>query len=114
MTLAIDVESGKVSKTAMERFRTENRVEVCTMRWLGRPRPSRQHALAVIKVATKKEVEKLLQSDSVTFSGGGLIISPFKERRTPVQCFNCRRIGYRVRNCRRLVTCEVCAQEGHA
>ena len=84
VTLAMDVESGKVSKSAMERFGTENGVEVCTMRWLGQPRPSGQHALAVIKVATKEEAEKLLQLDSVTFGGGGLMISPFEERRTLV------------------------------
>jgi hypothetical protein len=113
VTLAMDVESGKVSKSAMERFGMENGVEVCTMRWLGRPRPSGQHASAVIKVATKEEAEKLLRSDSVTFGGGGLMISPFEERRTPVQCFNCRRIGHRARDCRRPVTCDVCAQEGH-
>jgi hypothetical protein len=113
VTLAMDVESGKVSKSAMERFGMENGVEVCTMRWLGRPRPSGQHASAVIKVATKEEAEKLLRSDSVTFGGGGLMISPFEERRTPVLCFNCRRIGHRARDCRRPVTCDVCAQEGH-
>ena len=114
VTLAMDVDSGKVSKSAMERFGMENGVEVCTMRWLGRPRPSGQHASAVIKVASKEEAEKLLRSDSVTFGGGGLMISPFEERRTPVQCFNCRRIGHRARDCRRPVTCDVCAQEGHA
>jgi hypothetical protein len=114
VALAMDVESGKVSRSAMERFGTENGVEVCTMRWLGRPRPSGQHASAVIKVATKEEAEKLLRSDSVTFGGGGLMICPFEERRTPVQCFNCRRIGHRARDCRRPVTCDGCAQEGHA
>ena len=40
VALAIDINSGKVSKSAMERFGEENGVEVCTMRWLGRPRPS--------------------------------------------------------------------------
>ena len=58
----MDTESGKVSKSAMERFGRENGVEVCTMRWLGKPRPSRQHASVVIKVATKEEAEKLLRS----------------------------------------------------
>jgi hypothetical protein len=114
VTLAMDAESGKVSKSAMERFGMENGVEVCTMRWLGKPRPSGQHASVVIKVATKEEAEKLLHSDSVTFGGGGLMISRFEERRTPVQCFNCRRIGHRARDCRRPVTCDMCAQEGHA
>lgn len=109
-TLAMDAES----KSAMERFGTENGVEVYTMRWLGKPRPSGQHALVVIKVATKEEAEKLLQLDSVTFGGGGLIMLRFEERRTLVLCFNCWRIGHRARDCRRPVTCDMCGQEGHA
>lgn len=35
VTLAMDADTGKVSRSAMERFGTENGVEVCTMRWLG-------------------------------------------------------------------------------
>jgi hypothetical protein len=114
VTLAMDAESGKVSRSAMERFGMENGVEVCTMRWLEKPRPSGQHASVVIKVATKEEAEKLLRSDGVTFGGGGLMISRFEERRTPVLCFNCRRFGHIARDCRRPVTCDMCAQEGHA
>lgn len=38
---------------------------VCTMWWLGKLRPSGQHASVVIKVAMKEEAEKLLRSDSV-------------------------------------------------
>ncbi|KAK7178329.1 zinc knuckle [Paraphaeosphaeria sporulosa] len=106
----MDAESGKVSRSAMERFGTENGVEVCTMRWLGRPRPSGQHASVVIKVATKEEAEKLLKSASVTFGGGGIMVSPFEERRTPVQCFNCRRLGHRARDCIRPETCDMCGQ----
>src|SRR5438105_3907067 len=87
----MEADSGKVSRSAMERFGTENGVEVCTMRWLGRLRPSGQHASVVIKVATKEDAEKLLRSDSVTFRGGGIMVSPFEERRTPVACFKCRR-----------------------
>lgn len=33
--LVMDIDSGKVSRSAMERFGVENGVEVCTMRWLG-------------------------------------------------------------------------------
>ena len=113
VALAMDAESGQVSRSAMERFGTENGVEVCTMRWLGRPRPSGQHALVVIKVATKEEAEKLLASDSVTFGGGGIMVSPFEERRTPVACFKCRRFGHRARDCVRPETCDMCGQEGH-
>jgi hypothetical protein len=112
VALAMDVESGKVSRSAMERFGTENGVEVCTMRWLGRPRPSGQHASVVIKVATKEDAEKLLRADGVTF-GGGIIVSPFEERRTPVACFKCRRFGHRARDCMRPETCDMCGQEGH-
>ena len=65
----MDINSGKVSKSAMKWFSAENGVKVRTMRWLGRPRPSGQHALAVVKVATNEDVEKLLQSDSMTFGG---------------------------------------------
>ena len=113
VALAMDAESGKVCRSAMERFGTENGVEVCTMRWLGRPRPNGQHASAVIKVATKEEAEKLLKSDSVTFGGGGIMVSPFEERRTPVACFKCRRFGHRARDCMRPETCDMCGQEGH-
>jgi hypothetical protein len=34
VALAMEDDSGKVSRSAMERFGTENGVEVCTMRWL--------------------------------------------------------------------------------
>ena len=111
--LAMDIDSGKVSKSAMQRFGTENGVEVCTMRWLGRPRPSGQHASVVVKVATKEEAEKLLKSDSVTLGGGGIMVSPFEERRTPVACFKCRRFGHRARDCLRPEACDMCRQEGH-
>lgn len=113
VSLAIDIDSGKVSRSAMERFGTENGVEVCTMRWLGRPRPSGQHASVVVKVATKEDAEKLLRSDSVTLGGGGIIVSPFEERRTPVACFKCRKFGHRARDCLRPETCDMCGQEGH-
>jgi hypothetical protein len=111
--LAMDIETGKVSRSAMERFGVENKVEVCTMRWLGQPRPSGQHASAVVKVATKEEAEKLLKSNAVTFGGGGIIVTPFEERRTPVACFKCRRFGHRARDCLRPDTCDMCGQEGH-
>jgi hypothetical protein len=54
VALAMDAENGKVSKSAMERFGTENGEEVCAMRWLGQPRLSGQHVSVVIKVATKE------------------------------------------------------------
>jgi len=109
----MDIDSGKVNKSAMERFGTENGVEVCTMRWLGQPRPSGQHASVVVKVATKEDAEKLLKSDSVTLGGGGIMISPFEERRTPVACFRCRRFEHRARDCLRPETYDMCGQEGY-
>jgi hypothetical protein len=107
--LAIDVESRKVSKLVIERFRTKNRVEVCTIRRLRRPRPSRQHASVVIKVATKEDAKKLLKLDSVTFSKGRIIVSLFKEQRTLVACFKCRRFRHRVRDYMQLETCNMCS-----
>jgi hypothetical protein len=113
VSLAMDIDSGKVSRSAIERFGTENRVEVCTMRWLERLRPNGQHASVVIKVATKEDAEKLLRSDSVTLGGEGIIVSLFEERRTPVAYFKCRRFGHRARDCLRPETCDMCSQEGH-
>lgn len=40
------------------------------MQWLVCPRPSGQHALVVIKMATKEDAEKLLKSDSVKSEAG--------------------------------------------
>jgi hypothetical protein len=111
--LAMDIDSGKVSKSAMERFGVENGVEVCTMRWLGQPRPRGQHASVIVKVATKEDAERLLTSDNASFGGGAIIISPFEERRTPVACYKCRRFGHRARDCTRPDTCEMCGREGH-
>jgi hypothetical protein len=73
------MDSGEVHKSAIERFGVESGVEVCTMRWLRWPRPSRQQALVVLKMATKEEAGNLLRLDSVTFGGGGIITLPFEE-----------------------------------
>ena len=99
MALVIDIDSGKVSKSAIEQFRVENRVEVYIIRWLRRPRPSGQYMLVVVKVVTKEDIEKLLRMDSVSFSRGTIIISPFEERRTLVACFKCKRFRHRARDC---------------
>ena len=97
--LVMDIDSGKVSKYAMEWFGVENKVEVCAMRWLGRLRPSGQHASVVIKVSIKEDIEKLLGLGSVTFGGGAVIISPFEEWCTLMACFKYGRFRHRVRNC---------------
>lgn len=77
--LAIDINSGKVSKSAIECFGIENSIEVYTIRWLRQPRPHGQHASVIIKVATKEDAKKLLKSDNILFGGGVIIISPFEE-----------------------------------
>src|SRR5436853_7427531 len=109
----MDIDSGKVSKSTIERFRVENGVEVCTIRWLGRPRPSGQHASVVVKVATKEDAEKLLRSDNVIFKRDTIIILLFEERRTPVACFKYRRFRYKVRDYVQPETCDMCKQEDH-
>ena len=113
MALAIDINSRKVSKSAIERFRMENRVEVYTMRWLKKPRPSGQHMLVIIKIATKEDMEKLLRLDNVSFSGNTILISPFKERCTLVAYFKYKRFRHRARNCMRLNTYNIYSQEGY-
>ena len=40
MALAIDIDSNKVSKSAIERFRVENGVEVYIKRWFRKLKPS--------------------------------------------------------------------------
>jgi len=99
VALVIDIDSKKVSKLAIKRFRMENRVEVYIIRWLRKPRPSGQHILVVIKVAIKEDIEKLLRLDSVLFSRDIILVSPFKERRTLVACFKYKRFRYRARDC---------------
>ena len=111
--LVVDIDSEKASKSAMERFGVENGVKVCTMRWLRQLRPRGQHPSVVIEVAIKEDIVKLITSDKVSFGGGAIIISPFKERRTPVTCYKCRRLGHKARNYTRPDTCKICGQEGH-
>jgi len=103
----MDIDSRKVSKLAIERFGVENRVEVYIIRWLGRPRPSGQHMLVVVKVATKEDIEKLLRMDSILFSGGAIVVSLFKERYTPMACFKYRRFGHRARDYMRPNMCDI-------
>jgi len=100
-------------QAAMRRFGEENGVDVCMMRWLGRSRPRGQHASVVIKMAAKEDMEKLLFLDNVSFGGGDVIVSPFEERRTLMQCFKCRRFGHRPRDCVRPETFDACGQDDH-
>ena len=52
----------------------------------------------VIKVVIKEDAEKLLRLDSISFSGGIIIVSLFKEQYTLVVYFKCRRFRYRARD----------------
>ena len=61
----------------------------------------------VIKVVMKEDVEKLLRLDSVSFSGGVILVSLFKEQRTLVACFKCKRFRYRARDCIRPDICNI-------
>ena len=51
-------------------------------------------------MAANEDAEKLLRSDSVTFGGGRVVVSLFKEQRTPVVCFKCCKFGHGARDCR--------------
>ena len=113
VALVIDIDSKKVRKLAIKRFRVENRVEVYIIRQLRRPRPSGQYVLVVIKVATKEDAEKLLRINSVLFGGGAIVVSLFKEQRTLVACFKYRRFRHRARDCIQPDICDMCGQKGY-
>ena len=92
--LAIDINSKKVSKSIIKCFEIEDKVEVCTIHWLGQLRPSGQYVLVVVKVTIKKNTEKLLRSDDMILNKEEIIVLLFKERYTPVIYFRCRKFGY--------------------
>jgi len=54
--------------------------------------------LVIIKVAIKEDIEKLLTLDNILFREGAIIISPFKERYTPIACYKYKRFRYRARD----------------
>jgi len=54
--------------------------------------------LAIIKIAIKEDIEKLLILDSVLFRGDTIIISPFKKQYTLVVYYKYRRFRYRARD----------------
>lgn len=63
------------------------------MRWLGRPKEHTSYASAVAKLATKEQVEKLLQKqadgEEVYLFGCMVKVSPFHDNRGPRSCYNC-------------------------
>ncbi|CAD0057711.1 unnamed protein product [Aureobasidium pullulans] len=58
---ATDHQTGAISQETRDAFAEENEVEVKLMRWLGRPKEYTSYASVVAKLATKEQVEKLLQ-----------------------------------------------------
>jgi hypothetical protein len=114
---ATDQQTGVISQETREAFAEENGVEVKLMRWLGRPKEHAQYASALVKLATKEQVEKLLQKQAlgkdVELFGCMVQVSPFYDNRGPRACYKCHRFGHIQKECRNTITCMWCAQEGH-
>ncbi|KAG9801077.1 hypothetical protein KCU95_g27, partial [Aureobasidium melanogenum] len=62
---ATDHQTRAISQETREAFAEENEVEVKLMRWLGRPKEHAAYASALVKLATKEQVEKLLQKQAL-------------------------------------------------
>ena len=114
---ATDQQTGAISQETREAFAEENEVEVKLMRWLGRPKEYAAYASALVKLATKEQVEKLLQKqacgEEVQLFGCMVKVSPFYDNRGPRACYNCHRFGHTQKECKNTTTCLWCAQEGH-
>ena len=114
---ATDPETGAISQETREAFSEENAVEVKLMRWLGRPKEHTSYASAVAKLATKEQVEKLLQrqtdGEEVYLFGCMVKVSPFHDNRGPRSCYNCHQFGHTQKACKNTTRCSWCAQEGH-
>jgi hypothetical protein len=114
---ATDQQTGAISQETREAFAEENEVEVKLMRWLGRPKEYAAYASALVKLATKEQVEKLLQKqacgEEVQLFGCMVKVSPFYDNRGPRACYNCHRFGHTQKDCKNTTTCLWCAQEGH-
>ena len=114
---ATDQQTGAISQETREAFAAENEVEVKLMRWLGRPKQHTQYASALVKLATKEQVEKLLQKqargEDVELFGCIVQVSPFHDNRGPRAYFKCHHFRHTQKECRNTTTCLWCAQEGH-
>jgi hypothetical protein len=114
---ATDKQTGAISHETRKAFAEENGVDVKLMRWLGRPREHASYASALVKLATKEQVEKLLQKqalgEDVELFGCMVQVSPFYDNRGPRACYKCHRFGHTQKECRNTTTCLWCAQEGH-
>jgi hypothetical protein len=58
---ATNEETGGLTDYAMQAFSNGNGVEARQIRWLGKPKEYACHASTVVKLATKEQVNKLLQ-----------------------------------------------------
>jgi hypothetical protein len=114
---ATDHQTGAISQETREAFAEENEVAVKLMRWLGRPKEHTSYASAVAKLATKEQVEKLLQKqadgEEVYLFGCMVKVSPFHDNRGPRSCYNCHQFGHTQKDCKNTTRCSWCAQEGH-
>jgi hypothetical protein len=114
---ATDYETGAISQETREAFAEENEVEVKLMRWLGRPKEYASYASAVVKLATKEQVEKLLQKqadgEEVYLFGCMVKVSSFHDNVGPRACYNCHKFGHTQKECKNTTRCSWCAQEGH-
>ncbi|CAD0055227.1 unnamed protein product [Aureobasidium pullulans] len=95
---AADHHTGAISQETRDAFAEENEVEVKLMRWLGRPKEHAAYASAVAKLATKEQVERLLQrqadGEEVQLFGCMVTVSTFHDNRGPRACYNCHQFGH--------------------
>ena len=114
---ATDHQTGAISQETRDAFAEENEVEVKMMRWLGRPKEHAAYASAVAKLATKEQVERLLQrqadGEEVQLFGCMVTVSTFHDNRGPRACYNCHQFGHPQKECKNTTRCSWCAQEGH-
>jgi hypothetical protein len=114
---ATDHQTGAISQETRDAFAEENEVEVKLMRWLGRPKEYTSYASVVAKLATKEQVEKLLQrqadGEEVYLFGCMVKVSTFHDNRGPRSCYNCHQFGHTQKECKNTTRCSWCAQEGH-
>ena len=87
-----------ITNSAMERFGTDNKVVVRSMRWMTKVTPTKQHASAVVKVATKEEADRLIAHGCAQF-GGECPVVPFDESRGTRACFSCNKMGHKSWQC---------------
>jgi hypothetical protein len=87
------------------------------MGWLGRLKEYASYASAVAILATKQQVEKLLQrqadGEEVQLFGCMVIVSSFHDNRGLRAYYNCHQYGHGQKDCKNTTRCSWCAQEGH-